>query len=478
MKTYFPDTNFFFECRKALDLPWHELEGVSPSDAQDVRLIIPPTVIEEIDRHKTKGNNRTAKRARDASAILRKAFKSPDNRTDLRTASPRVVLELPPVINVDMSQFPNLDPNKPDHHIAAEYALILINEAGLTVLTDDTLLAIAVRSLGHKPILIPDSWKLEPEKDERDDEIDRLRDELKIYKQASPDVSIRTLDLAGDEIKDIDTAVESFAPSREEVEQAIASIQRKHRELDDLELIQPPAFKASPLFHPPGGSWRPPSAEEIEAYKDAHSRWRQSLSEEMRELPDVLNRKSHEIPFTVEIVNSGFANATDVRLTINSYEGITVLDRDNDDSEEEQQSTPSLPAAPNPPRGTYYYPAVGRFPWTSAAEAWATPIMARSDALASLLRNDFHSRDPNGFYYVNGRPGPGIDEFQLVCEALPHQIEPYFLKFRIIVPREKLEGQPRLRVRLHASNLKRPVDKYIRVSTNLVQGDFLQRVKA
>jgi hypothetical protein len=29
MKIYYPDTNFFFECRKGSDLPWHELEGVA-----------------------------------------------------------------------------------------------------------------------------------------------------------------------------------------------------------------------------------------------------------------------------------------------------------------------------------------------------------------------------------------------------------------------------------------------------------------
>jgi|GEM_PF-7113350 len=374
-----------------------------------------------------------------------------------------------------MSQFPSLDPSKPDHHIAAEYALILKNQPGLTVLTDDTLLAIAVRSLGHEPILIPDDWKLAQEKDERDDQIDRLHDELKIYKHASPEVSMRILSLSGDEIQEIDTAVELFEPSREEIEQAIASMQRKHRQLDDFELTQPPAFRVSPIFQPPGGSWQPPSSEKIEAYKDAHSRWRQSLSEEMRELPALLNQSPHEIPFTVEIVNSGFANATDVRLTISSYEGITVLDGANDDTDEEPQSKPSLPAAPNPPPGTYYS-AFERFPWTAATKAWATQITPLPSVIDSLIHRDFHPRDPNSFYYVDGRPRSRVDEFQLVCEALPHQIEPYSLKFKIIVPREKSTGQPRLRVRLHASNLKRPVDKHIRVSINLIQGDFLQRV--
>jgi rRNA-processing protein FCF1 len=76
MKVYFPDTNFFFDCRRAGDLPWHELEGVKGGQASDVRLIVPSAVVTEIERHKAKGNSRAAKRARDASALLRGALEA------------------------------------------------------------------------------------------------------------------------------------------------------------------------------------------------------------------------------------------------------------------------------------------------------------------------------------------------------------------------------------------------------------------
>ena len=58
MKLYFPDTNFFLECRKAFDLAWHELDGLQPGEGPDIRLIVPSTVITEIERHKQKGNKR------------------------------------------------------------------------------------------------------------------------------------------------------------------------------------------------------------------------------------------------------------------------------------------------------------------------------------------------------------------------------------------------------------------------------------
>jgi hypothetical protein len=186
MKLYFPDTNFFLECRKASDLAWHELDGSQPGQGSDIHLIVPSTVITEIERHKQKGNSRTAKRAREASAVLRKALTSSDHKTELRAATPRVLLSLPPVLKINYSQFPNLDQARPDHRIASEYAEVLKAAPGLLVLTDDTLLVLAVRSLGFDPVLIPEGWKLAPEKDERDDELDRLRDELKAAHKRRP----------------------------------------------------------------------------------------------------------------------------------------------------------------------------------------------------------------------------------------------------------------------------------------------------
>src|SRR4051812_18385284 len=137
---YFPDTNFFFEFRKAADLPWHELEGVSADAATEVRLIVPSPVATEIERHKQKGNSRTAKRARDASALLRQALQSPDHSVEIRASKPRVVLALPPVVTPNPIEFPNLDPSRSDHRIVMECTELRKIEPALRVLTDDTLL--------------------------------------------------------------------------------------------------------------------------------------------------------------------------------------------------------------------------------------------------------------------------------------------------------------------------------------------------
>jgi hypothetical protein len=240
MKMFFTDTNFFLECRKASDLQWHEVDGATSGQGSDIHLMVPSTVITEIERHKTKGNSRTAKRARDASAIFRRALTSPGHVTDLRPANPRVILRLPPVVKVDYSRFPNLDPTRPDHRIAAEYAEVLKIEPGLTVLTDDTLLTLTVRSLGFEPVLIPESWKLAPEKDKRDDVIERLQDELRTYKQSYPDMSIVLLDAGGKEIKALQAKIDVFELEEEkEIEHALASVQARFPMEEKFDRSQP-----------------------------------------------------------------------------------------------------------------------------------------------------------------------------------------------------------------------------------------------
>ncbi len=279
MTVYFPDTNFFLECRKASDLPWHELEAVKGIGKPDIRLIVPSTVITEIDRHKSKGNSRTARRARETSARLRQALTAlPDHVAELSPANPRVILTLPPVVKVNFLQFPDLDPTRADHRIVAEYAELLKLEPNLILLTDDTLLTLAARSLGFEPVLIPEGWKLAPEKDERDDELERLKEELKSYKGASPNMVVAILDGNGGETRPLEANIEVFDPSHEEIEDTLALVQAHFPMADEFHR-SPPA-SASPLF--PALSmrkWKAPSDEAVEAYKSRHyPNWLESIS--------------------------------------------------------------------------------------------------------------------------------------------------------------------------------------------------------
>jgi hypothetical protein len=462
-----PDTNLFLECPKASDLPWHELDDAAPGHGPDIRLIVPSTVIKEIDRHKTKGNSRTAKRARDTSALLRRALESPDHRVELRGAKPRVTLELPPVRRVEFSEFPDLDPARPDHQIAAEYATLRKDEPDIALLSNDTLLVLAARSLGFKPILIPETWKLAPEKDGRDDEINKLRGELKTYKQTSPQLSLVVQDPAGNEIAAVHAEIETFELSPGNVDQAITAVRTRFpMESNFGSKAEDSALAQIVNLVSPTGLWRAATADEIRDYQTKHyPEWLALVRNELPDIVTLLNDVSHEITCTILISNTGFVNAAHVRLTITGYGGILLLGPLDEDDEKERTGQLSLPAPPSPPRGRYVS--------LSSLGAGFGSFLPPTDHFAQFLRP--HAKDPNSFYYV-GQPDRPVEELELVCEALPHQADPSSISFRVVVVQNGASKQPRLRVRLQASNLRKPLESYLPVAVTVKNGDFLQRL--
>ncbi len=86
---FFPDTNFFIQCR-----PFGELDWGRWSDFDEVHLIVTRPVQSEIDQHKYRGSDRLAKRARLASSLLRDIVKSSDGHRIVHASRPLVKLLL------------------------------------------------------------------------------------------------------------------------------------------------------------------------------------------------------------------------------------------------------------------------------------------------------------------------------------------------------------------------------------------------
>jgi hypothetical protein len=467
MKVYFPDTNFFFECRKASDLPWHELENVPAQQVSDVRLLVPSAVVTEIERHKSKGNSRTAKRARDASALLRRALESPDRQVELRAANPRVILELPRVVRTDFSSFPNLDPAKADHQIAVEYAAFLKDEPTLTALSDDTLLILAMRSLGFNPVLIPKGWRLEPEKDERDDKIDKLQEELRAHKQTSPEVTIAFHSADWQDLTAFNAEITQFQPSSTDVEAIMAEVTARYPIEQDFRAEPPPkALDSILLASVLGDTWRAPKPEDIEAYRSNYNQWLEEVRDKLPEIATQLGEIRRQVEFEVVVSNAGFVNATDARLTLTGFDGIRLLNSLDEDELEKRGEVFTLPSPPQAPRGRYmdFFHGFGQ---QSGGFGLGFPSILDSSALRRI-----GPRDPNKFYFVGGAPDEPTNELELECKALPHQVEPYSLMFRAVMPEDKLGPQPRLRARLQASNLKKPIERYLPVSLTVTRTSF------
>jgi hypothetical protein len=462
VRTYFPDTNFFFECRKAIDLPWHDLDGTTPGAGPDILLIVPPSVITEIERHKAKGNSRTAKRARDISARLREAFLAPDQQTVLREADPRVVLQLPPVFKVDFSRYPDLDRERPDHRIAAECATMNLPDAD--VLTDDTLLALAARSISLSTVLIPVEWRLAPENDERDDTLAKLQSELKNYRQATPEIALNVLDASGHVVTELNCEIFRYTPSKLDLDAAVSMAKARHPMKIDFNERPPTDATLIQMM----GMLRTIKPEAIIKYQEKeYPGWIKEVREKLAELVSVYNEMAREITFTVSLANSGFVNAEDLTLYLHGFDGVLLLDALDEDDLQDQKKLLSLPAPPAPP--------------TNIDRMWLGMAQLGFDNFDRRLITPYTAQKPrqsNKLYFSSPWPGQTpVDHMELVCAAFPHQQDAMKRSFRVYVG-EQLGGAPRLRVRVAASNLRKPIETFLKVKTTEATGDFLSKLSA
>jgi hypothetical protein len=460
VKTYFPDTNFFFECRKAIDLPWHELDVPASGAGDDILLIVPPTVITEIERHKAKGNSRTAKRARDISAKLREALLATDRQTLLRESNPRVVLQLPPVFKVDFSQYPDLDRERPDHRIAAECATMTLSDANL--LTDDTLLALAARSISLSTVLIPMDWRLPPENDERDDALAKLQSELRGYKQAAPEIELNILDASGRAVTEFSWDIVRYVPSSRDMDAAVSMVKARHPMKTDFN-ESPPA--GDPLIQMMG-MWRSIKPEAIREYQEKeYPEWVKEVREKLAELVSIYNGMAREIAFTISIANSGFVNAENLTLQMRGFDGLLLLDGFDEDELQDRKKLLSLPAPPAPPSSVN--------PMWSGLGRHAFENFDRSLILPYDIPGP---RQSNKLYFSSQWPGHiPVDQMELECAALPHQQDSTKRSFRAYVG-EQLGSAPRLRVIVAASNLRRPIEAFIKLKTTVATGNFLSNL--
>lgn len=381
----------------------------------------------------------------------------------LRDANPRVVLKLPAVFKVDFSQYPDLDRERPDHRIAAECATMDLPDAA--VLTDDTLSALAARSIALATVLIPPDWKLAPERDERDDKIADLQSELKNLKQTVPEIVLNVLDANDQIVSALRGEIVRYEPSESDIERAVATVQRRHPMVTQFSQQQPRATLLGI-----GQVWKPATQEAIENYTlRKYPEWIEAVRNKLTQLGTMYDDMAREVPFAVSIGNNGFVNAENVRLFIDGFDGILVLVSLDDDEFQARQAKMALPKPVSAPVGAYH----SMYSWMDAQ------ILNREILSPFRVPNLIPpARHPNKFYYSSQRPSKiALDHIELGCHAFPHQRDATKLWFRAYVG-EQLGAAPRLRIRVEASNLRRPIEAFVRFEFSESAGDFLSKLSA
>lgn len=181
--TLFPDTNLLIQCKPLDEIDWSVF-----GDFDVVDLIISRPVQAEIDKQKSKGLGRLAKRARSAAALFGKILDTGDGFLTLAEGQPLVRLHLRVEYRADLDLADRLNYDERDDQLVGIAAGFAKNNltADVRVITLDIGPRASAKSVGIACELVRDDWLLEPEADEVNKQIKSLQTELQTFKNAEP----------------------------------------------------------------------------------------------------------------------------------------------------------------------------------------------------------------------------------------------------------------------------------------------------
>jgi len=203
--TLFPDTNLFIQCRALASLPWAEL-----GDWDEVELLVTRPVQAEIDRQKGGGNGRLARRAREASALIREAITSPGLSMILSQGRPRVILTVRPDLKA-VTHDERLDIAVADDQLVA-IGLGLSATTTVSLLTHDTGPLASATMVGLDCKVIPDSWLLPPEETKAEKDLKAATQELTRLRRSEPVLECGFVDGNDNPIEQLELQHVTYAP--------------------------------------------------------------------------------------------------------------------------------------------------------------------------------------------------------------------------------------------------------------------------
>jgi hypothetical protein len=220
-KTLFTDTNGFLQVRDLKDIPWTDLFP----DVKAVDVMVAPSVIVELDKHKTGTNQRRRDRARLALNLIDKASLEPDLALVLKHEPVRVRIVISTTPHFDWMAHPNLDPANPDDQLVAE-ALSFGN--GAAVLSHDTGPRIRARIAKIEAYAPPEEWLLPVEQTDDQRKITRLERDLERVLSQSPKITagFDNFDEATSEIRIIVPVVRPLDP--QQMDRLVGAYLAKH----------------------------------------------------------------------------------------------------------------------------------------------------------------------------------------------------------------------------------------------------------
>lgn len=476
MNTFFVDTNFFLQCRDPAELAWRDV-----ASDDDVMILVPRVVQREIDRLKQSGSSRRAKRARKASSLFRQIIESDDLTFMIRDAAPRLLISFSPPLNSNQERSAVLDLTQPDDRIINE-ALEYVDkypEKNVRFLTHDTNPMLTAKYCGLPYAVIPDTWLLQPETDDRDKEIAEIKRRLGVLEKDLPQIEVSVHDRAGGVLSQLEIDLITFSElSSGEEDQLVSELCLRypmatqfgnegglHREYEHL-ILSGHAFL--------GNRYEPPTDDEIRHYREVgYPGWVESVRKFLTSLPTKLELSRRRVAVTFTLNNEGVCPAENVDIEFKSQGGLLFMPRPRKGEAEDENCTLSFPAPPKPPAGRHvslatllfgaFHPVLGEMP--------ERPLGSMLPSLGRL------ERDPHAFYRNGERTKDYSDVLAYTCEEFRHKVDTKSFNLSVFVPSNVTATNGLVTCQVTARNLPEPLVKKLPVRISYEKGDVLTEAR-
>ncbi len=454
----FPDTNIFLQCK-----PLDQVDWSSFVEWDSIHIILTRPVQAEIDNFKGKGNGRQASRARTTSTLIRKLLDANHEGIALHS-SPTVRLHLRHDLRRDESVAEDLNyDERDDQLVGTAWAFQKTKPTeDVRLLTNDTGPMASAKAIGLRYHVVPEDWLLQPEAGEAEKREKALIAEITKYKNAEPLFEI-SVEHDGPIVANI-SAYEAL--TQDEVQKLIDRLTERHPlaayfgPTEPKERAIDQGFPSALRFM--GATkevFTPATPEQIEEYKEAYAKWRETCLELFAELHKKLNARLDWPKLTVWISNAGSRPADDA-LIIFETEGNFLLIPTGHQETNSEPHRPQLPSPPTPPKGTWRR----LDPYMSAlARIHGITHETMNAAVADLLRPPSLPKppDPNAFYFKDGRAGKLSKSFSFTCQQWRHAHGAEDFGMTILSPMQSGAHTGLLKVAVHAANLTTPATRRV-----------------
>lgn len=415
----FADSNLFLHYK-----PLHEIDWSKLGDFDEIEVVVCPTVQREIDVLKDRREGRRSDRARRAASTLLEIAQHGPKK--YRTASPRVTLNLYGTSQPKQDLANELDYSQNDDRIIGHLAQFKDENpsADARLLTRDSGPVLRAITLCLPYAVIPDDWRLAPEPDLRDREIQELKRQLGELQTQEPRFHFSCDQQVDERSGRIEIAYERFRP--------LTEVERGDLLEDLLEEYPRTASMRRRI-----------SAQAIAEFEERdHPQWVSECQEYMEVVHSIVQLEHFpELRFTIQ--NTGSRPATNVLVDIRTCGnfGLTAPLTELKSLELLPLERPIPPPQPQPPRN------------------FSTILSNLAGFDNSTLPNvDFtqHLREQEDIEYATDIKIEPQASMELTCGLWRHSLEPKEFTVRIVPHTTETPITGEVICTVHADNLTKP----------------------